>query len=68
MAPSPLNENDEVSSWSFVGNRNTSEHRLFVTFWPKSKLKIDDMVDVIVPLKDVPGALEGAELSMGMIR
>lgn len=68
MAPSPLKLNEDVSSLSWVGNRKTSEHCLFAELGRKSKLKIEDTVDVIVPLNDVPAALLGDELSMGIIR
>lgn len=68
MAPSPLKLNADVSSLSCVGNRKTREHCLFAKLGRKSKLKIEDIVDVIVPLKDVPAALLGAELSIGIRR
>jgi len=68
MAPSPVKLNAEVSSLSCVGNRKTREHCLFAELGRKSKLKIEEIVDVTVPLNEVPAALSGEELSMGMMR
>jgi hypothetical protein len=68
MAPSPLKVNADVSSLSCVGNRKTREHCLFAELGRKSKLKIEEIVDVTVPLNEVPAALLGDELSMGIIR
>jgi hypothetical protein len=41
---------------------------LFAELGRKSKLKIEEIVDVTVPLNDVPAALLGDELSMGIMR
>lgn len=68
IAPSPLKENEEVSNLSLLGKRKTREQRLPESEGRMSKLKIDEIVVLIVPLNDVPGALEGEELSIGMIK
>jgi hypothetical protein len=53
---------------SFVGKRKTREQRLPESEGGISKLKIDEIFESIVPLNEVPGALDGEELSIGMIR
>lgn len=68
MAPFPLKLNAEVSSLSCVGKRKTREHCLFAELGRKSKLKIEEIVEVTVPLNEVPATLLGDELSMGIMR
>lgn len=59
---------DDVCSFDWSGKRNTREQVLPEADGAMSKLKIDETVVVTSPLKDVPWAWSGEELSIGTMR
>lgn len=66
--PSPLKLKDEVWRSCFSGKRNTRLQVLPESEDGMSKLNMLEMVEVTVPLNDVPAAVLGDDESIGMIR
>lgn len=68
ILPSPLKLKDEVCRSALLGKRKTRLQVFPESDWGMSKLKILEIVEVIVPLKRVPNAVFGDEESTGTIR
>lgn len=66
--PSPEKVKDDVVSSSSLGKRKTRVQVLPASAAGISKLKMDDMLEVTSPKKDVPAALSGFDLSTETMR
>ena len=68
MPPLPENVKLEVCRSACLGKRKTSEQVLPALEYGISKLKIDETVELICPLRDVPAAVFGLAELTGTIR